>query len=893
VTLAPETRLGPYRVVRLLGAGGMGEVYEARDTRLDRTVAVKILHSHLSSNEALRERFDREARAISSLAHPHICALYDVGVETAAEGGGATHYLVMEYLEGEPLSERVMRGPLPIEQVLRIGVEIAEALDKAHRQGIVHRDLKPGNIMMTRSGSKLLDFGLVKYRQPEEVSLTGATLLRSEKGPLTQEGTLLGTFQYMAPEQLEGHEADARTDIFALGTVLYESATGRRAFQGTSRASLIAAIVAGTPTPMSQIAPMTPPAFDRIVQVCLAKDPDDRWQSAHDVAEELRWIAQAGSQAGVAGVVATRRRTRERLWIGAAAAAAVVAIALGAMLWRGRSVEARPVVASIIAPPNTKLDLTQYGASSLTLSPDGTLMTFAATSADGKRMLWVRRLDNGASHVLPGTENAQSPFWSPDSRFLAFFGDGKLRKMDVAGGPAVTLAAVADGRGGTWGKDGTILFTPNWRMPIYKIPPGGGTPVAITKVDEAHGETTHRWPVFLPDGKHFLYLAGSHRAVGESELNAIYYASLGSPERTLLIRSPSNVAVGDGHLLFVRDHSLMAQPFDASKGTLTGEPLRVIDEVSQEPGFFRAVFAVSNEGTLAYLGSASMSVRHLSWIDATGRETPINSPPAVYGASRVSPDGKRAVVEIGDPSDIWIVDLAHGTRTRMTFDPLNDYGPVWSPDGKEILFGSDRTSFLNPLLYRKRVDGLTPERPLPPGPSQSTATDWSPDGRYIVLNVNDPKNPTQRSDIWLYPLTGNEKPAPFISGEFMEAQGSFSPDMKWFAYLSNESGQQELYAVPFPGRGEKRQLSSGGITDYVWPRQGAGIYYRAASDQTVTFVPYAGGQFGEAKPLFKFAATPIAIDSVDGQHFLAVVPQQSETPPITLVTNWTKRPPAN
>ena len=518
--LTPNTRLGPYEIVSLLGSGGMGEVYQALDTRLDRTVAIKVLPHHLSADPSLRERFDREARAISSLTHPHICALYDLGHEEGID------YLVMEYLEGESLADRVTRGALPVEQVLRYGVEIADALDHAHRQGLIHRDLKPGNIMLTKSGAKLLDFGLVKFQSPDEVGKL--TSLPTENRALTQEGTILGTFQYMAPEQLEGRDADARTDIFALGAVLYEMATGRRAFQGASKASLIASIISAMPEPISSVQPLTPPALERVVQVCLAKDPDRRWQSAHDIAEELRWISEAGSQAGVASVVVTHRRNRERLWLGSAAIGTVIAIVLGAMLWKARRVEPRSLHASFVPPPGVSLSVNDNDASSLTISPDGRYLTFCGVTADSRKSLWLDRLDTGEMKPLAGTEKGFAPFWSPDSRSIGFFSFGKLKRIDVSGGPAVPLADAPDGRGGSWSRDGVIIFAGYWRDSIHRVSANGGAVTTVSRVDEEHGETTHRWPIFLPDGKRFIYLAGTHRAGAESELNAVYLGSLDS-----------------------------------------------------------------------------------------------------------------------------------------------------------------------------------------------------------------------------------------------------------------------------------------------------------------------------------------------------------------------------
>jgi serine/threonine protein kinase len=496
MSLSPGTRLGPYEILAPLGAGGMGEVYKARDTRLDRTVAVKVLPAHLSFNPEVRARFEREARAVSSLSHPHICTLHDVGRHEEID------FLVMEYLDGETLAHRLEKGPLPLTEVLRHGVEIASALDVAHRSGIVHRDLKPGNIMLTKGGAKLLDFGLARATG---LAGTAGDLTHSPTmtRPLTAEGSIVGTFQYMAPEQLEGKEADARSDIFSFGAVLYEMATGRRAFEGKSQASLIAAILEHEPAPISSLQPMAPASFERIVRQCLAKEPDDRWQTAGDLKRELNWIAE-GSQAGVAAPVTQRRRSRERIAWGLVAVLSLLSVASVAG-YLARAPKPAPVIRSSIQTPEKQF------VSFVALSPDGTRLVFSAKAVGAQPSLWVRRLDDARSEPIPGTEEATFPFWSPDGRFLAFFADGKLKKVDLAGGPVVTICEAERGVGGTWGRDGTILFAPTPSSPLFRVPSSGGKPAPVTKFDQKRPETMHRYPVFLPDGRHFLYAAATTR----------------------------------------------------------------------------------------------------------------------------------------------------------------------------------------------------------------------------------------------------------------------------------------------------------------------------------------------------------------------------------------------
>src|SRR2546426_797921 len=576
MSLEPSTRLGPYEIISSIGAGGMGEVYRARDTRLDRTVAIKILPEHLSSNPQLRERFDREAKAISSLSHPHICPLYDVGHQDGID------YLVMEHLEGETLAQRLKKGPLPPERALEYAIQIADALDTAHRRGVIHRDLKPGNIMLTKAGAKLLDFGLAKLggAHPAAAFSRLSALPTEDRSPLTAEGTIVGTLQYMAPEQLEGKETDARTDIFALGTVLYEMATGQRAFKGKSQASLIAAILTSEPPPISSLQPMTPPALDRLVKTCLAKDPDERWQSAHDLTHELRWIAEGGSQAGLPAPLRAIRTGRERIWIAASVLLGVAVVLLGILYARAGKVGQEVVRASIEFPPGSRFVFTSDVAGPPAISPDGRALVYGATDERGARRLWLQRLDTSDAHPLSGTEDAKYPFWSPDSRSVTFFAGGELKRLEVSGGLPVAICSTGDGRGGTWGDDGTILFSPEYRAGLFRVPASGGEPAPVTRLDEAT-HSSHRWPQLLPDGSHFLYLGISHDRT-KSENDALYWASLDGRENRMLMRSGANAIYASGNLLYVRDTNLVAQPFDPARGELRGEPVTVASNVEYD-----------------------------------------------------------------------------------------------------------------------------------------------------------------------------------------------------------------------------------------------------------------------------------------------------------------------
>ncbi len=882
MTMTPGGRLGPYEILAPIGAGGMGEVYRARDTRLDRTVAIKVLPENLSSSPEIRQRFEREAKTISTLSHPHICALYDVGNQDGIE------FLVMEYLEGETLADRLARGPLPLEQTLRYGIEIADALDKAHRQGIVHRDLKPGNVMLTRSGAKLLDFGLAKVVAPPSSSgVAGLSMLpTTPKGSnLTAEGTILGTFQYMAPEQLEGKDSDARTDIFALGAVLYEMATGRKAFAGTSQASLISAIMASDPPPISVVQPMTPPAMDRVVKTCLAKDPDDRWQAAGDVAKELKWIAEGGSSAGLPASADARPRKRERLaWTIAAAA---VGLALALLLLRRPPSESLSTRSHLLPPEKVQFETDGDNCGSVTISPDGRQVTFAAKSAAGKSMLWLRSLDSLSARPIPGTEDASFPFWSPDSRFLAFFAAGKLQKVDLAGAPPLAVCDAPGGRSGSWNRDGVILFSPNSNTEIFQVPAAGGAATPVTTLDVARGETTHRWATFLPDGKHFLYMAGSHSEGTRSASNAIYLASLGASARTRLLSGRSNVAYASGYLISMREHVLLAQAFDASRGRLAGDAVALADGVAYEASYFRGNFSVSDNGVLVYATGMGAMGSRLRWYDIkTGQ--PSGEPmgdSAEYRDLAVSRDGSRIAATIADPSTglpaIWLID-PRGVRTRFTFG-APAFGCVYSPDGTRIAYAKSSG------IYARPASGGGAEECLYSSDAQLGPTDWSRDGRFIAFNSVRPGSKTKQ-DVWILPLFGNRKAYPLLAMASTEFGASFSPDGRWISYGSDESGRPELYVAAFPGPGGKWQVSVNGAVGGSWISTSE-IAYGSLDGMamSVDVKESAGGlEFGAPRAVFKVPpidANPAA--PLDGKRvLLAVHIERPEAAQVVLVANW-------
>jgi Tol biopolymer transport system component/predicted Ser/Thr protein kinase len=886
MTLAGGTRLGPYEILQAVGAGGMGEVYRARDTRLERTVAIKILSSHLSSSPAVRERFAREAQTVSQLSHPHICALYDVG---QADG---VDYLVMEYLEGETLAQRLAKGPLPPDRALRCAIEIADALDKAHRQGIVHRDLKPGNVMLTKSGVKLLDFGLAKAvapathgPHPQATSLP--TVLGSPE--LTQHGAVLGTFQYMAPEQLEGKEADARSDLFAFGATLHEMATGRRAFSGASQAALVSAIMTAEPPTVSSLQPAAPPALDRLVRKCLAKDPEERWQSAADLASELRWIAEGAAATAPPRVPAPARPAR-REWLAWALAAAAAALAGWALLRSPSERVAR-------APMRLSIDLPGKSAlRAVALSPDGTRLAFVARDASGRKQLWIRPLDSLAVEALPGTENPSFPFWSPDGRFLGFFADGKLKKIAAAGGPPQTLCDAPVPRGGSWSPEGVIVFAPISDGPLFSVPSSGGAPTQLTRLDPARGETSHRWPYFLPGGRQLLYVVSTFALSGEQERMGVYSRELGSGEERFLVRANSTVAYAPpGYLLFFREGSLLAQPFDAKKALIEGDPVSVAEEVQFFSGTYYPMFSVSG-GTLVVQPRGALGAAQLEWFDRDGTATGSIGGPSDQTNPRISPDGQRVALDATDPKtrniDIWIHELSGGIARRLTSHPAIDALPTWSPSGDRIAFMSLRQ--IHPDLYTTSSDGAGDDRTILQSDRTKMATDWSPDGRFLLYRVVDA---TSNLQIWVVPLEGDGSPRPFLQTGFGVSDGQFSPDGRWVAYASNESGTWEIYVAPFPGPGANWKVSSTGGSEPRWRRDGKELFFLAPDGTLMASEVTIGSTFGAKPPrtLFRirrreptYAADLFSYDvSPDGQRFLVNTDVgELDDARLTVVLDW-------
>ncbi len=875
--LAPQMRLGPYEIVSALGAGGMGEVYKARDTRLDRTVAIKICTGQFT------DRFEREARAISSLNHPNICALYDIGHE------GGLDFLVMEHLEGESLETRLRKGPLPVAEAMQIAIQIAGALDVAHRHGVIHRDLKPGNVMLTRVGAKLLDFGLAKMTQMPGAASGNLSSLPTVAQSLTTEGAILGTFQYMAPEQLEGREADARSDIFAFGATLYETISGRKASEGASQASLITSVMSVEPPAVSTIQPMASPALDHIIRRCLAKSPDDRWQTARDLLGELKWTAEAGSQAGVPAPVVARRRSREQLaWLAAGAASLMFLIASVFALMHFREQPAKSAAVRFQVPVPEKLSFHWYDMSAV--SPDGERVAFTASGDGNDGHLFVRTLNSLVATPLAKADNAYSPFWSPDGRQLAFFTSAKLRKADLSGGPSVTLCESCSGiEGGTWNRDGVILIS--LRGVLNRLSAAGGEPKPLGPL--VQGETDQAWPQFLPDGEHYLFLSVNPR----HDLQGIYAGALGSKERKRIIATDANaVYLPPGQLLFLRGSVLMAQSFDVKKLELRDEPHPIAEQVALMPFLLGAAFSASPNGVLVWRSGSVTANSELTWLDRNGKKLGVVGDAAEFSSPALSPDEKKLAVAIRDPKtkmrDIWVADLQRGTRMRLTFDAADDLNPVWSPDGTRIAFTSDRKHERD--IYQKLADGSgQDELLLESKDGQKNVEDWSPDGKYLLYNHQPPGH------IYLFvmPLMGDRKPVPYLKTEFRTDQGRFSPNGRWLAYSSNESGKSEIYVQGFSldsskPRG-KWQVSTAGGAEAQWRHDGNELYYIADANLMAVDVKTDGLSFeaGMPKRLFDVRLTGRVrnryLASRDGQRFLVNAPlDESSKSPLEVLVNW-------
>ena len=868
--LTPGARLGPYEIVGPLGAGGMGEVYGARDTRLDRAVAIKILRQEFADSADRRARFEREARAIASLNHPHICTLHDIGHQDGIA------YLVMERLEGETLADRLVRGPLPFGEALASAGQVAEALDRAHSQGIVHRDLKPANIMLTRSGVKLLDFGLARLLEADTPALDGLT----RTATLTQEGTIVGTLQYMAPEQLEGKPTDARTDLFAFGAILYEMVTGRRAFDAPSQAGIVGAILhAEVPSVAS-----APPAFARVLTACLAKKPEDRWSSAHDVRLLLKGIGTEAHSGVVTLPPSVARRGQRAGWIVAAVALAAMA-AVVARTTR-QPAASPPDVLSLVPPTGT----TFARGDAPQVSPDGRDIAFVATDDAGRTFLYLRSRSSTVARPLAGTDDATLPFWAPDGRSLGFFARGALKTVAVSGGTPRTLARAPVPRGGTWSKDDVIVFVPYPNVQAQQIPVGGGT---ATPVQVPNPASHLRWfPSFLPDGRHYLYLAVDLTTRRGTTVNL---ASLDSAEtRELVPSTVSATYAAPGVLLFRRDAALAGQRFDDRTLQLTGTPTVLADNVDNAPTGYQ-MFASASAGVLIY--QEPDPGWHFTWFDRNGRRLGAALPAAgQYNSVCLSRDGTRLVYDRVDAEstpaniDLWSFDVERGASTRLTFDPATDFNPVCAPTGDEIAFASLRGG--SPNLFRQVVSAPGREAVLLQTPRAKIPTDWSRDGRFIVFSAFDPATGW---DVWMLPLAGGQ-PFPFAATPDEERNAKMSPDGRYVAYTFVQGGKSEVYVQPYPATGAKWQISRDGGQYAAWSADGRTLFYVSA-DKRIMAVDVVSGAaaFAVGQPRIAVDAriqtferigqgSPFAV-TPDGSRFIASTAGDTAVP-VTVVLNW-------
>ena len=891
--LAPSDRLGPYEILDRIGAGGMGEVYKARDTRLNRVVALKILPAGVADDPDLGRRFQREAQTVAALNHPNICVVHDVGHDSGVS------YFVMEYLEGETLAARLARGALPIPQALQHAIAIADALDKAHRAGIVHRDVKPSNIVLTARGPKLLDFGLAKLAP--SFPGRGAVETMTAGTDLTRQGTILGTLQYMAPEQIEGLDADARTDIFAFGAVLYEMLTGAKAFTGRSQTSLMVAILEHNPVPMSTLLRMTPPALERIVFTCLAKVPDDRWQSARDLKLQLDAVAAAPVTASVSGPSNTRR---ERIAWTIAAVSVLMLAAVALVSYRTSPGESPMLEFTVPAPDNSfsRMPLDPF----TTISPDGRHIAFTVRTGNDSGQLWVRSLDSVLARALPGTERAYIPFWSPDSREIGFFTtDGQVKAVAAVGGPVRILCAVAAPLGGTWNRDGVILFSTaatseytdrTIRAPgLHRVSALGGpsTRLDISAASASDsGSMVARygaregWPVFLPDGHHFLFL--------ERDSMTIHAGSLESPSSTPLVPADSQaIFAAPGYLLFVRQGTLMGQAFDAQRRELRGEAFRVAEHVRFDLTLGGAVFSASQTGVLAYsLGLGRGPTRH-TWFDRTGQASgTVDLAPGIV-QPRLSPDGRR-VAQVqqqarGALSNIWIVDLARGSSGRLTSGTAAEESPVWSPDGANLVYAANRNGVYD--LYRSPASGSGGETAVYQSLRDKRPVDWSRDGRFIAFVEYDP---TTRTDIFVLDAIDGGEPRPIVNTPAAEDGLRFSPDGAWIAYRSNRTGRWEIFVQRFPS-GDPLMVSVNGGADPFWRHDGRELYFIAPDNwlMAVTIETTGGVHAGVPVRLFELpersCPTCISADVTREGRFFVVTADYAPETPMRVLANWLSR----
>jgi Tol biopolymer transport system component len=878
----------------------MGEVYRARDSRLGRDVAVKVLPAEMAGNAELMARFEREAQLLASLNHTNIATIYGL------EESGATRALVMELVEGPTLADRIAQGPIPLAEALPTAQQIAEALEYAHEKGIIHRDLKPANVKVTPEGKvKVLDFGLAKAlaTEPSASAMTNSPTTFAA----TRAGVILGTAAYMAPEQAKGKTVDRRADIWAFGCVLFEMLTAQQAFEGETVSDVLAAVIMKDPD-WGALPASTPESIRKLLRRCLEKDSKRRLR---DIGEARIAIEEsvapasppAGSAAmGTSPLQGSAMRTsplQQPLWRRAlpwaAAILLVTTISLAFLLFRELSVPVRPIHAYILPPDKTSFAL-EAEVGTPALSPDGRRLVFSARNSSAVEMLWVRPLDSMSAQPLEGTEGASFPFWSPDSRYVAYFASGKLMKIDAFGGPVQTICDAPNGRGGTWGAGGTIVFAPLTTSGLEQVSAAGGSPTAIGQIDKSR-PITSRWPVFLPDGRHFIYWAGNPFAEASQGGNGIYLGSLDGKDPKFLAPAESDALYApSGYLLFLKGATLVAQPFDTRRLELTGEALPLAEHVTNPLNYRLGQFSVSQDGDLVY-HSGSLAPDQVVWTDASGKQLGLVGEPALIWELRLSPDGKTLVETVGDVhsknTDLWLVDLVRGVRTRFTFVSATHAYPIWSPDGEKIAFAASHGGSFD--IFVESANGSGTAQPLLEDNTVKRVKDWSRDGRYIAYDRASLHGETGW-DMWVLPLFGDKKPFPFLQSQFNESSPAFSPDGKWLAYDCNESGRTEVYVTPFPEGGGKRQVSTSGGWGPRWRQDGKELFFVSADNKLTAAAIQEKGpslEIGNPQVLFQMnLATSIGLSpfdvSPDGKKFVVLTqPAHSSAEPITLVTNWT------
>lgn len=896
-----------YQILEKIGEGGMGVVYKAEDTKLKRTVALKFLPKGLEAHEPERARFLQEAQAASALNHPNICTIHDI---QEYEG---QQFIVMEFVDGQTLREK--RGTVSFKQAIDIGIQIADGLAAAHEKGIVHRDIKPENIMIRKDGiAQIMDFGLAKLRA------SGSKIDR-----LTKEGSTVGTAGYMSPEQVQGQDTDHRSDIFSYGVLLYELLTGQLPFKGVYEAALAYEIVNVDPPPMSSMKPDIDPNLDSIVLECLEKDPRERTQSIAQVSVDLKRHRRESSRQRVSRVTASRpvlqqsEASRQQTG-GQFGSSEGSARPLRAQLWKWgtilfflttmisilyfyvvRTTSSRQTIRAFLPLPEKSSLINQLGGGHIAVSPDGQKLAFVVVDSSGKSNLWVQSLNALSAQMLPGTENAQFPFWSPDGKMIGFFADGKLKKIDVAGGSPFTICDAADPRSGSWSQAGIIVFGRLSEGAMFQVSAAGGTPSPVTRLDSTRNERTHRWPWFLPDGKHFLFFNRTTTAGSGSGADSICVGSIESREVKHLIHGTSDAAYAQGYLLFMRESALVAQPFDLKKLELKGEPVPIAEQIQYDDRFSKATFSVSQNGLLVYQSTGARWKRELALFDTSGSAVISYGQPEIYSSAVISRDGKRIAMDMVDLQsrnvDLWLYEIARGIQTRFTFDPAAEVLPLWSPDGDRIIFSSNRK--LHYDLYVKATTGSAPEELLSDfGARDKFANDWSSDGRYVIVTATgDPKT---KSDLWILPMTGDRKPIPFLQTEFNEGGGMFSPDTHWIAYVSDESRKNEIYVRPFfePGSQHvsalsgKWQISINGGSRAFWRTDGKAIFYVSGNKIMMAEVRANGSTFEVLKVTQHMnlqAKREISLFdmSSDGKRILGwITPTQDKSVPLTLVVNW-------